>query len=63
MVPPGSADTVDEHGAYHIVCHDCPMELLINGKAKAEQRLTEHQSSTGHNVEFAPLSGVDMENE
>ena len=64
MKPPGSANTADDDtSAYHIVCHDCPTELLTNGEAKAEQQLSEHRASTGHNVEFAALSGVDMENE
>ncbi|GGI97513.1 hypothetical protein GCM10008995_04260 [Halobellus salinus] len=61
---PGTADTAnDDLGAYHIVCHDCPTELLADGEAEAQRHLSEHRSSTGHNVEFAALRGVDMENE
>ena len=63
-MPSGTADTADDGiGAYHIVCHDCPTELLVDGEAKAERRLSEHRSSTGHNVEFAALRGVGVENE
>jgi hypothetical protein len=55
--------TDDDHGPYHIVCHDCATEFLTSGEAEAEQRLSEHRSETGHNVEFAPLYDIEMENE
>ena len=61
-MPPKPADTTDS-GTYHIVCHDCSTELLTNGEAKAERQLSEHRSSTGHDVEVAVLSGVDVESE
>ena len=46
-------------GIYHIVCHDCPTEFLATEDSEAEQRLTEHRSATGHNVDFAAIGRVD----
>jgi len=43
---------------YHVVCHDCPTELLVTGISEAEARLEEHQASTAHDVELAALPNV-----
>lgn len=64
MTAPGTIDAADDdHDTYHIVCHDCPTEFLTSGRSEAEQRLSEHRRSTGHNVEFASLGAPEMENE
>lgn len=44
---------------YHVVCHDCPTELLSSGASEAEARVDEHEASTGHNVELAALQNVE----
>ena len=49
------SETADTDDVYHIVCHDCPTELLSHGEAEAERQLSKHRSSTGHNVEYAAL--------
>ncbi|WP_311171462.1 hypothetical protein [Halobellus ordinarius] len=49
-------DAEHEEVLYHVVCHDCETEFLSHGEREAEERLSEHQSSTGHNVEYAALS-------
>jgi len=63
MTTPGTVDAADDSDTYHIVCHDCPTEFLTTRQAEARRRLSEHRNSTGHNVEFAPLGGVAVENE
>jgi hypothetical protein len=57
----GAGDTTEEPGVYHVVCHDCQTEFLATDGSEAERQLSEHRSSTGHNVEFAALGGVDVE--
>jgi len=54
-------ETNGDDGVYHIVCHDCPTEFLATEGSKAEQRLSEHRSATGHDVDFAALGGTGTE--
>jgi hypothetical protein len=45
----------NEEYLYHVVCHDCPTESVSERASDAEERLDEHRSSTGHNIEVAQL--------
>jgi hypothetical protein len=64
MTAPGAADSTDtDCGTYHIVCHDCPTECLTTEGTEAERLLAEHRTATGHNVEFASLGDIEIENE
>jgi hypothetical protein len=56
-----SPDPIDSGtGFYHIVCHDCPTEFLARGESEARTQCSEHESSTGHNVEFASLDAIEV---
>ena len=55
-----TGDVDERPGVYHVVCHDCRTEFLATDGSEAERQLSEHRSSTGHNVEFAALDGVDI---
>jgi hypothetical protein len=52
-----------ESPAYHIVCHDCPTEFVSRSESDAERHFSEHRSSTGHNVEYADLTGEGSGND
>ncbi|MGQ4557020.1 hypothetical protein [Halobellus sp. GM3] len=54
----GSDSDRSETSMYHVVCHDCPTESVSQSEPDAERRSTEHRSTTGHNVEYAALTGA-----
>ncbi|MEA1932410.1 hypothetical protein [Halohasta litorea] len=43
---------MSEVPTYHLVCRDCPTELVVETAARAEQRATDHESITGHRLDF-----------
>ncbi|WP_435184308.1 hypothetical protein [Halobellus sp. EA9] len=51
----------EQRSVYHLVCHDCPTESVIAGERVAQEQLEAHRAETGHNVELAPITAVEIE--
>lgn len=44
-------------GTYHVVCHECPEERMIDDREAARTLQSSHEAETGHRVsckEIAP---------
>jgi hypothetical protein len=37
---------------FHVVCHDCCTESLVESKHRARAFVDEHSTDSGHTVEF-----------
>jgi Fe2+ or Zn2+ uptake regulation protein len=55
-MPDSSAEVNDPSDHYHVVCHDCTCEKLIDDPAAAERVAAAHETATGHRVEVGVLS-------
>ena len=47
-------------GKYHVVCHECPEEEVVDDRDAASELAEKHEAETDHRVSFseieAPLS-------
>ena len=43
---------MSEPPVYHLVCRDCPEECIVETAARAERRAADHESITGHRLDF-----------
>lgn len=41
---------------YHVVCHECPEEAILDGAEAAEALVEDHREDTGHRMSVGSLS-------
>jgi len=41
---------------YHLVCRDCDEELLVESAETAKQHASDHESITGHRLDFKQVA-------
>lgn len=45
---------------YHVVCHDCTREGVVDEETIAREQVRSHRRETGHSVEYAEIAnGAD----
>lgn len=42
--------------AYHVVCHECPEEAILEEQAAAESMVEDHREETGHRMSVGSFS-------
>jgi hypothetical protein len=42
---------------YHVVCHDCVKERVVDDRDLAERMVDAHVDARGHNIEYARVQG------
>jgi hypothetical protein len=47
---------MSESPRYHLVCRECPKELVVKKAATAERRASDHEAITGHRLAFKQVA-------